>query len=83
MNPPSLPITAEIEVADKEGFIFRVSGSKGDIYIVGYDYDDGWFCPCPDYHFRKRECKHIKACKELLKQSHVAVDDSLFCEVTA
>lgn len=76
-------IFAEVEVADKEGFIFRVVGSTGNIYIVGYDYDDGWFCPCPDYRFRKHECKHINACKSLLKQSHVNVDDSLFCEVTA
>ena len=82
MKSPSFPILAEIEVSDKEGYIFRVSGSQGDIYYVGYDYEDGWFCPCPDYQFRKRECKHIRACKELLKQSHVNVDDSLFCEVT-
>lgn len=82
MKSPSFPILAEIEVSDKEGYIFRVLGSKGDVYYVGYDYEDGWFCPCPDYHFRKHECKHILACKELLKQSHVNVDDSLFCEVT-
>ena len=77
----SSPIFVEVEVADKEGYIFRVIGSQGDIYYIGYDYDDGWFCPCPDYQFRKRECKHIKACKELLNKSHVPVDDSLFCEV--
>ena len=77
------PIFAEVEVADKEGFIFRVVGSTGDIYYVGYDYDDGWFCPCPDYKFRKHECKHIRACKELLMKNHVQVSSELFCEVTA
>lgn len=83
MSSPISPIFAEVEIADKEGFIFRVVGSTGDIYIVGYDYDDGWFCPCPDYQFRKHECKHIRACKELLKKSHVKVPDELFCEVAA
>ena len=81
MKSPSFPILAEVEVADKEGYIFRVLGSKGDIYYVGYDYEDGWFCPCADYQFRKHECKHINACKDLLKQSHVNVSDELFCEV--
>ena len=81
MKSSSFPILAEVEVADKDGFIFRVSGSKGDIYYVGYDYEDGWFCPCPDYQFRSHECKHIRACKELLKQSNVSVGDNLFCEV--
>jgi len=81
MKSPTYPIFAEVEVADKEGYIFRVHGSHGDIYMVGYDYDDGWYCPCPDYQFRKHECKHIRACKELLRQSHVNVSDELFCEV--
>ena len=79
----SLPIIVEIEVADKDGYIFRVSGSQGDIYYVGYDYTDGWFCPCPDYQFRKHECKHIRACKELVSETNVHVNDSLFCEVKA
>lgn len=83
MKSPISPIFAEVEVADKEGFIFRVVGSTGDIYIVGYDYHDGWFCPCPDYKFRKHECKHIRACKELLMKNHVQVSSELFCEVTA
>ena len=81
MKSPISPIFAEVEVADKEGFIFRVVGSTGDIYIVGYDYLDGWFCPCPDYRFRKHECKHISACKELLMKNHVQVSSELFCEV--
>ena len=81
MKPTSFPISAEIEVADKEGYIFRVIGSQGDIYYVGYDYTDGWFCPCPDYQFRKHECKHITACRHLLEESHVPVTDNLFCEV--
>lgn len=82
MKSPSFPIFAEVEVADKDGYIFRVSGSHGDIYYVGYDYDEGWFCPCHDYQFRKHECKHIKACKALLNKTNVPVGDALFCEVS-
>ena len=81
MSSFTLPVTAEIELADNQGYIFRVIGSTGDIYYVGYDYQDGWFCPCPDYHYRKRECKHIRACKELLNNRNV--NNTLFCEVTA
>ena len=84
MNPKkTYPITVEILLADNEGYIFQVIGSTGDIYIVGYDYNDGWFCPCPDYHFRKHTCKHIAACKALLDMQQVNVSEGLFCEVTA
>ena len=76
----SLPIIAKKEFEDKIGYIFTVSGSQGDIYYVSYDYD-GWFCPCPDYQFRKHECKHIRACKSLLNKEQVPVGDVLFCEV--
>ncbi|MBR1748235.1 MAG: hypothetical protein IJ743_00400 [Bacilli bacterium] len=59
--------------------MFNVVGSKGDIYKVGFDILDGWFCPCPDYQFRKHECKHITECK-----NHVdCPSDLLFCEVIA
>jgi len=81
MSSPTFPITATIILSDSEGFIFEVIGSHGDIYIVGFDYVDGWYCPCPDYQFRKHECKHIRACKELLNAQHVNVQDDLFCEV--
>ena len=81
MSSPTFPITATIIFSDSEGFIFEVTGSHGDIYIVGFDYVDGWYCPCPDYQFRKHECKHIRACKELLNAQHVNVQDDLFCEV--
>ncbi|MBR0271437.1 MAG: hypothetical protein IJQ68_05525 [Methanobrevibacter sp.] len=77
------PTTVETLLADSEGFIFQVIGSHGDIYIVGYDYVDGWFCPCPDHIYRRRECKHIRACKNELDLNHICVSDDLFCEVTA
>ena len=83
MSSPTFPITATIILSDSEGFIFEVVGSHGDIYIVGFDYDDGWYCPCPDYMYRRHECKHVRACKELLNAQHVNVQDDLFCEVAA
>lgn len=82
MSTPTFPITVTIELSDKDGFIFRVTGSKGDIYYVGFDYEDGWYCPCPDYMFRKHECKHIRACKQELSKQHIDVSSGLFCEVS-
>ena len=83
MSSPKYPITVTIELQDKDGFIFSVIGSQGDIYYVGFDYIDGWFCPCPDYQFRKHECKHITACKHELSKQHIDVPSDLFCEVQA
>ena len=45
---------------------FEVQG-KTDKYIVAYDDEDGWFCNCPDRHYRKHDCKHIKEAKRNLK----------------
>lgn len=80
---PTFPISAELIFWDSEGFIFEVTGSHGDIYLVGFDYVDGWYCPCPDYHFRKHECKHIRECKLELTTKNMNVSDLLFCEVSA
>lgn len=44
---------------------FEVEG-VGDKYLVAYDDEDGWYCNCPDRHYRKRECKHIKEAKKTL-----------------
>ena len=38
---------------------FTVHGETDD-YFLNYDEATGWYCNCPDHHFRKRECKHIK-----------------------
>ena len=45
---------------------FNVEG-ESDKYIVVYDDEEGWYCNCPDRHYRKRECKHIKEVKRHLK----------------
>ena len=51
---------------------FDVEGET-DNYLVAYDDEEGWFCNCPDRHYRKHECKHIRAAKRSL--GHVVVDE--------
>ncbi len=36
-------------------------------YTVSFDGKGGWKCTCPQFVFRKTECKHIKECKSKLK----------------
>lgn len=43
--------------------IFKVEGSKGNVYNVTYD-SGRWSCTCPAYGWsRGKECKHIKTLK--------------------
>lgn len=83
MSTPVYPITVETLLEDSEGFIFQVIGSHGDIYLVGFDFVDGWFCPCPDHIYRRHECKHIRECKHELTTKNMNVSNLLFCEVVA
>ena len=64
---------------------FTVHGETDD-YFLNYDEEVGWYCGCPDHHFRKRECKHIKEAKRSVRsllreqsqnpnQSKLVVDD--------
>ena len=46
---------------------FEVKGST-DNYLVAYDDEEGWYCNCPDRHYRKHECKHIRETKHSLKR---------------
>ena len=57
------------EVTSQDGTLWEVSGSNGATHIVAHDWD-GWMCTCPDHYYRKRECKHMKVCKE----SEVAIN---------
>ena len=45
---------------------FTVHGETDD-YFLNYDEETGWYCNCPDHHFRKRECKHIKEAKRAVR----------------
>ena len=56
------PQISFLESNDETKF-FEVSSSDGSKkYDVMYDIVNKWICTCPDYHFRKHACKHIKAC---------------------
>ena len=60
--------------SNDETLFLEVLSSDGEKwYDVIYDKDHHWLCTCPDYYFRKRFCKHMKACAELLGISDVTV----------
>lgn len=59
----------EVESAEfPELFVkaFNVPGDQGDEYIVSKVQRTMWECTCPDYRFRRRECKHIMRQKHTL-----------------
>ena len=53
--------------SNDETLFFEVLSSNGrDWYDVMYDVDHHWLCTCPDYYYRKRFCKHMKACADVM-----------------
>lgn len=40
--------------------VWKVKGSKGDIYTVRENTAGQFTCDCPHYTYRKQSCKHIK-----------------------
>ena len=57
------PVTL-LESNDETSF-FEVTSSDGSRkYDVMHDVDHHWICTCPDYHFRKHFCKHMKECAD-------------------
>lgn len=55
--------TKDVDPAVKQ---WRVSGSKGNVYIVSEE--DGVFsCTCPASTYKRAECKHIQQVKENMK----------------
>lgn len=49
--------------------------SGEDNYLIAYDDEEGWYCNCPDRHFRKHECKHIREARHDLRKGKVIVDE--------
>lgn len=57
-KPTATKITKPLNISKK---IYKVEGSKGNIYDVKYD-SGRWSCTCPAYSWsRGSECKHIKS----------------------
>lgn len=65
-------MTLEVILKDNEGFILNVSSETDETqtYTVAVDYSDGWWCNCPDYHFRKHECKHMRTVKQYIQKHY-------------
>ena len=60
MTPQVKPLPSTDETK-----FFEVTSSDGERrYGVMYDVDHHWLCTCPDYYYRKRFCKHMKAVAE-------------------
>lgn len=56
-----------LESNDETLFLEVTSDSTpGVTYDVMYDVDHHWLCTCPQYYYRKKYCKHMKACAEML-----------------
>lgn len=68
MNSPRL-----LESNDETLFLEVLSTDGSTLYDVMYDKFHHWICTCPDYYFRKRFCKHMRECAELLGISDVTV----------
>ena len=62
-----------LESNDETLFLEVLSSDGVTWYDVMYDRFHHWICTCPDYHFRKRFCKHMQACAELLGINDVTV----------
>jgi len=73
-------MTPQITFLDSndETQFFEVTSSDGKRrYDVMYDVDHHWLCTCPHYYYRKKFCKHMKACAD-----EIGVDDTtVYAEV--
>lgn len=55
-----------LESNDETIFLEVLSSDGTRTYDVMYDVDHHWLCTCPDYYYRKRFCKHMRVCAEML-----------------
>ena len=74
MNPKLSPLSTD------ETLFFKVSSETTDEeYDTWFDKDHKWICTCPDYHYRKHFCKHMRACAEMIGIK----DTTVYAEVIA
>ena len=57
---------------DHEGIIFHITSERDSstTYVVAVDEQDGWYCTCEDYKFRKHKCKHIRKATEYIQKNY-------------
>lgn len=64
-------MSVKLVTATDETLTFSVSShSRPENHYVDIDIDNGWFCTCEQYYYRKVECKHMKEVKEFLQSTH-------------
>ena len=73
MNPRLSPLSTD------ETLFFEVPSQSNPrvVYDTWYDIDHHWICTCPDYYYRKRFCKHMGVCAELLGIDDIRVYEEM------
>ena len=62
-----------------ETLFFEVKSSSRDItHDVYFDIDNGWFCTCENYYFRKCFCKHMKMARDYYLSFHKVMGEDIF-----
>lgn len=72
-------MNAELLESNDETLFLEVTSESapGVTYDVMYDVDHHWLCTCPQYYFRKKYCKHMAVCAEMMNIS----DKMVYAEV--
>ena len=66
----------KIYFGDEEGIFFKIPSQSRDEYqYVSWDRDDGWFCTCEHYQYRKKFCKHMQEAKQFLDKMNKKVQE--------
>ena len=66
-----------LESNDETIFLEALSSDGTRTYDVMYDVDHHWLCTCPQYYYRKKYCKHMAACAEMMN----ITDTMIYAEV--
>lgn len=61
--------------ADKEGITFEVHSTSGEVYMVTWDFDNGWYCDCKGCMYGHHLCKHILDCIEYMRFVNMSLLD--------
>lgn len=64
-----------LEESTDETLYFKVKSKSRDIiHDVSFDIDNGWFCTCEQYYYRKKPCSHMKQAQEYYKRFYKIMD---------
>lgn len=69
----------ELILSDDGGLVFHVDSSSSDFtHTVSYDYNDGWWCTCEQYTYRRCFCKHMQKAKKHAELEGFVTGDEVF-----